>query len=542
MSFTIQLSSDLISVEAGDNTPVNLTVSNRGEEVDRFEVEVEGLDPEWTAIPVPLFSVAAGENQTEKVFFRPGRASESLAGNYPFVVKVRSLNSGDTRSAQGVLQIKPYNHLSMEITPKKGSVSPVKGLEIFHASVINLGNTEQMLQLYGSDPEDAFAYEFGQEQVSVGPGQQKEIEVKATPTSPRPFSSPRLHVFTISARSIQSPALVASSQAQLEQRPVVTPGTLAVVVLLLLVAFGWFLSRPQAPTLDTLTFDREPASYQVGDMITIRWHSAHADSVKLVINSQTQNEAPSGTFTFQAQASGTVEAIAVEDRTQSKPIVQQYDVTQPKVPPAAEILSFDVSPHEVKLGDSVMVSYSVNDATTKVILGPSATVLPPKLEKYQVKPDQAGTIEYQLFAENSSGKSVKSKVIKVRVIQASQAHVVYFDVAPKEVDPIDGKVQVSWQTTGAARAMLFVNGASTALPDVSGQSTIQIDRDTEYYIEAFDSDGVAVRSQKKSVKLKVPPPPTTGTGETNTTGATTTTTAGSTTGNNNPQPTTGGGG
>src|SRR4051794_31183274 len=103
MSFSIQISSDLISVEAGDNTPVNLQVINRGEEVDRFEVEVEGLDPEWTAIPVPLFSVAAGETQTEKVFFRPGRASESLAGNYPFVIKVRSLNSGETRSSQGVL-------------------------------------------------------------------------------------------------------------------------------------------------------------------------------------------------------------------------------------------------------------------------------------------------------------------------------------------------------------------------------------------------------------------------------------------------------
>src|SRR2546423_2958054 len=267
MSFSIQLSSALIPLEAGDNTPVNLQVSNRGEEADRFEVGIEGLDPEWTAIPVALFSVGAGETQSSDLFLKPPRASESLAGNYPFVVKVRSVNSGEARSAQGVLQIKPYNHLSMEIVPKKGSVSPVRSTEIFHASIMNLGNTEQTLQIYGSDPEDAFAFEFGQEQVTVGPGQQKEVEIRAMPTSSRPFSSPKLYVFTISVRSIQSPSLVASSQAQIEQKPMITPTSLAVAALLVLVAFFWFLSRPQPPKVDALSVD--PPVANQGDLVTV---------------------------------------------------------------------------------------------------------------------------------------------------------------------------------------------------------------------------------------------------------------------------------
>ena len=75
MPFTVLLSSDLISVEAGDNTPVTLQVVNKGEDVDRFEVEVEGLDAEWTTVPVPVFAIGPGETQSEKVFFRPTRSS-----------------------------------------------------------------------------------------------------------------------------------------------------------------------------------------------------------------------------------------------------------------------------------------------------------------------------------------------------------------------------------------------------------------------------------------------------------------------------------
>src|SRR5688500_16264011 len=96
MSFSAKLESDLISVEAGATVPVSLEVNNKGEAPDRFEVEIEGLDPEWTAVPVPVFSANPGENHSEKIFFKPPRASESLAGNYPFVVKVRSLDTGES--------------------------------------------------------------------------------------------------------------------------------------------------------------------------------------------------------------------------------------------------------------------------------------------------------------------------------------------------------------------------------------------------------------------------------------------------------------
>jgi uncharacterized membrane protein len=123
MSFAVRLSTDLVSVEAGATMPLTIEVVNRAEDADRFELEVEGLDPEWTAVPVPTFLIGGGETASEKVFFRPPRTPESLAGNYPFVVKVRSLSSGEQRTTQGVLQIQAYHHISAEISPKKGVVA-----------------------------------------------------------------------------------------------------------------------------------------------------------------------------------------------------------------------------------------------------------------------------------------------------------------------------------------------------------------------------------------------------------------------------------
>src|SRR5579862_3600243 len=155
MSFLARLGSDLITVEAGATTPLSIELINRGDAADQFELSIEGLDPEWTAVPVPVVTLKEHETQEEKIFFKPPRVSESSSGNYPFVLRVRSLNSGDARTVQGVLTVKPFNHLSVELSPKKGYVSPVTHHNTFDVTLVNLGNTEHTVQLFGSDPEEA---------------------------------------------------------------------------------------------------------------------------------------------------------------------------------------------------------------------------------------------------------------------------------------------------------------------------------------------------------------------------------------------------
>ncbi|HJP83239.1 MAG TPA: FixG Ig-like domain-containing protein, partial [Fimbriimonadaceae bacterium] len=126
MSFSVRLVSDLIPVEAGASIPVSIEVQNKHTEADRYELQIEGIDPEWVAIPEAVFVADSDEVRSEKVFIKVPRTSESQAGNYPFVVRVRSLDSGDSRAVQGVVQVKPFNYLTMEISPKKGIYSPTR--------------------------------------------------------------------------------------------------------------------------------------------------------------------------------------------------------------------------------------------------------------------------------------------------------------------------------------------------------------------------------------------------------------------------------
>ena len=159
----------MVVVEPGATAPLTIEVENIGSTEDQVEVSVEGVDAEWIAIPVPVVTLKPGEKQAVKIFFKPPRVSESTAGNFPFVARVRSLNDGDLRSAQGVLTIKPYHNLTLEVNPKKGFVTPTKRQNVFTLTIMNMGNSEHMIQLTADDPDEVCAFEFDEDQVTVAP-------------------------------------------------------------------------------------------------------------------------------------------------------------------------------------------------------------------------------------------------------------------------------------------------------------------------------------------------------------------------------------
>src|ERR1044072_6042292 len=219
MSFTIRLSQDLTAIEAGATVPLSIEVTNKNAESDRYEIQIEGVDPEWVAYPEPVFNVGPSESHGQKVFFKPPRASESLAGNYPFVARVRSLESGEAKTAQGVLQIKPFNHLSLELSPKKGYTSPMRQANIFGLTVMNLGNTEHTLQLSGSDPDEECNYDFETDQVTVSPGAQKQVDVTVNAANSSWVAPVRLFGFSISARGIRAQAWWRTRTGSLREGP-----------------------------------------------------------------------------------------------------------------------------------------------------------------------------------------------------------------------------------------------------------------------------------------------------------------------------------
>jgi hypothetical protein len=505
MSFSIQLTPDLLPVEPGATTPVSVAVTNRSDEADQFEMEVEGIDSEWKAIPVPMFPVDANESHSEKIFFKPLRTSESLAGNYPFVIRVRSLISGESKTAQGVLQIRPYNHLTMEVSPKKGFVSPGRKHNIFDVAVVNLGNTEHTLHLVGSDPEDACTYEFEHEQVTVSPGQQKEVELTVNPRNEPIFSGGRLIGFTVTGRSIDPPSAVTSSQAQLEQRSLLSPATVIVFFLLAALAGAWYLMRPKPPVL---SMNVDPVQVMQGDTVTVKWAAQQATRITIRDGDETIYDGSdlSGTKTFVPDASGTLTIYGVAEKDGKRDEqTRQLEVTAKPITPKPQILSLSAEPNRVRLGEVFILKYSFNSAVKRAVMSPLGVELDPTLNELQITPTMAGTQEYTVVASNEKGETAR-KAIKVNVVDESDARISVLRATPPVVEEPATRVSIDWLVTNSVQVELTVNG-QTSRVGATGPMDFTLTAKTEFVITAYDNKGRTVHRKLTVDYKKAPPPP-----------------------------------
>ncbi|KAA0240454.1 MAG: hypothetical protein QY327_10930 [Fimbriimonadaceae bacterium] len=503
MSFTVRLGADLIAVEAGATLPLTVEIANRSDELDEFEISVEGVDPEWIAVPVPTFKADARDVHEERIFVKPPRVSESLAGNYPFVVRVRSLLSGEDRSAQGVISIKPYDHLSMELNPKKGVLSPWRKENLFQATLMNLGNSEHTVQLSGADTEDTLAFEFSADSVTIGPGHTRVVDFSVKPTQNRPISSARLHGFAVSARSVSSPSVMCSGQAQLEQRALLSPGSLTLLLLFVLLFVGWFVLLPKPPIMESVALDKyEPLA---GETVTVSWRSSHAQGVRVLLDGRVLTEAgeANGSLTFVAKEPGTVEVIAFRENKLSIPLQRSFSVNQPEPVAPPTIEAFDIAPKELAYGQSFIAQYRVGESVVKASISPPGLDLDLNLDQVKLTADVLGEIQYTLVAENSAGV-VTRRSVKVSVREVSDAAIVLFKVEPMTVPQGGGQVLVTWQVSEGARQELQVGTMTLELEGPQGSRPMFLESRTDITLIAYDRKG---RTVSKTLQVNVEPPP-----------------------------------
>ncbi len=507
MSFTLRLAPDLLAVEAGATTPLSLNIASRGEAAEKLEIQVEGLDPEWIATPEPVFTVEPGEDHVERIFFKPGRVSESLAGNYPFVVRARSLDTGEAKTAAGVLQIKPYNHIAMEIGPKKGYYSRARKHNVFQVTVINLGNTEHTVQLFGNDPEDECAFDFEQETFVLGPGQSKIVNVAVTPKTERTFSSSRLFGFSISLRSTSAPSVSASAQAQLEQRPIISLGYIAFGVMVLLVLLAWFALLPKPATV---TLTAIPSQVIQGDSVHISWDSKDATRVQVTVNGKVwQDDVPSNPagLDYKTTTAGplTIEATPYKDQTAGKLKRQVITVDSPPFVEEPKIDVFEPMQKTVNVGENAILKYKFGGEVKSAKLSPTQQDVDLNLSEIQVTPTQVGVNEYTLIAYNSAGKLV-SKKVSIMVKEKIDVTIDTFDITPPIVANVGDAVTVSWKVSKSTKVQLSVNGVAMDVA-AEGSRAVSIASATTITLIATDDKSHRVTRTKTIRPPLTSPPP-----------------------------------
>jgi hypothetical protein len=492
MSFTVRLAADLIAVEAGSTTPLVLEVANRSAEAEQFEVVIEGLDPEWTAAPVASFGVDPHDTHAEKVFFKPPRSSESRAGNYPFVIRVRSLVSGETRAAQGMLEVRPYHHLSLEMEPRRGAVGPMSPVASFTVTVLNLGNSEHSVQFFASELDDQLAFAFEPERVNVGPGQQVSATLRATAVRRSLLSNARLYGVSVTARSTTVPTVTSTVQAQVEQRGLVTPVAAIVVLLAAVLVAGWIWMLPKPPRV--VAFDLTPRQIVVGEPATATWSVANAGGVRLTLNGETmlRSEETQGTYRFEPKAPGAyrVGIVATTNVAASPPQVLDLIVTPRQVAPPPVIEAFDITPRQGRAGQPLVVRYRVSESAVRAVLSPPGEQLDLSINEIELIPRRTGRIAYRLVVENADGVTAE-RTVTVEIVEGSDASIVAFSAHPAEVIDVDGRVTLAWQLAGAVRVELLA-GEERVLVEPQGSREFVITRETVFRIVGYDARGRTV--------------------------------------------------
>jgi hypothetical protein len=502
--FTLSLSQDQLRVEPGSSVSLTFVIRNDGTAQERSEIAIQGLDGDWIAIPVPVISLSPGESREERVLIKPPRVAESRSGAYPFVLQARSLETGEGAEAQGVLELLPINLVSLQIEPKRSSAGFFRKEAPFVVTAVNLGNTDQNLQLFADDPVDGCTYSLDPERISLAPGQQRDVQMLAQPRSTPIIGSVQLYGATVTARNIEDPKISATAQAQVERRAVLSPALLLTFVLIAALGGFWFAMRPKPAMIDT--FDVDPVEVFVGEEAKLQWAASNARSVTIETADGVFMEGlpPNGSKTIKVTKTTTFFAFAVNEmgRTRTPREVTVVAKIVPK-PPPAQILSFEVEPDSINVGQTATVTYKVANAT-KVTLQPLGVDLAVSgQDSYSFIAETPGKMKLELTAYNAQNQAVV-KSLTLNVIDQSEARILIFRALKDGVALGQSKVepatplQIEWQVTNAARIDVTPPiGIST---DKGTLELIAPEETTTYTLTATDAKG---RKTVGKIKINV---------------------------------------
>jgi hypothetical protein len=494
MAIRVRLGQDEVQVEPGGSAQLLAVVRNEGDAPDQVALEVEGVDAEWCAIPIPSFQLAPGEEVQERILIRPPRNTESRAGTYPLLVRARSLENGAASVAQASITIRPYSMLTLEIAPKRGIASPVRKRVPYELTLANYGNTEQTVQLHASDPEDEVVFELERERIPLAPGETQNVLVYAQPRRIPTLANPALFSFTATARSVEDPLRATSVQAQLERRGLISPLVLGFLAVLGLLLALWAYTRPLPVEIEE--FAAQPAQITTGETTTLHWKVRNADTV--LIEPGLGAFDPNQTRSVQAQPQTTTTYRLIARNRYGEQMREVIVIVQnAPEPPAPVIVRFYADPPRIKRGESALLRWEVQNATELILTPPGGQKLDPAMPGFEHRPSR--TTEYELIARNAVGKSVRKKV-KVEVIDSSQAQILSF-TAQAETIAAGESVVLRWEIINAVRAE--IDNSVGSIDPRQGEIAVSPTATTTYTLTAYDAEG---RPAQAKVTITVNPP------------------------------------
>ncbi|MCJ8505899.1 hypothetical protein MRU69_13720 [Kocuria flava] len=206
MSPTATLETSEVTLEAGGEVSVPLTLRNDGDIVNEYWFRVVGQLKPWAWVDPPKVSVYPGTSVTVEVGIRVPRTWNVPAGVIPYGVQVLPTErSGDTTVVEGVAEVRPFHETTAELAPR---ISEGRRKVHPRVTVGNRGNAPSRVQLTGKDPKGQLDITIQPPSLTVDPGRDGSADVTVRPADALWRGGPCDHQFTVEVAPEHQPPLV----------------------------------------------------------------------------------------------------------------------------------------------------------------------------------------------------------------------------------------------------------------------------------------------------------------------------------------------
>ncbi|MFC1968049.1 hypothetical protein ACFLVX_01495 [Chloroflexota bacterium] len=192
------LSSTELQLQAGVMPEtVIVQLRNQAEIVDKFLVEVDGIDDAWYSRSASSVALMPQATEQVQITFQVPKKKGVKARPYPFAVTVRSQSNPDEATIiTGQIEVLPLVEYKLKVAPYRVSTRK-KGK--FRVNLANTGMSDAKLYLEASDLDEGLRFKFKKEELVVAAWETIEVLMIARPKRGSTIGERRRYDISITA-------------------------------------------------------------------------------------------------------------------------------------------------------------------------------------------------------------------------------------------------------------------------------------------------------------------------------------------------------
>ncbi len=214
----VTLSSIQLQANAGGiPVPLGVKVENMGQIVDKFLVEVQGIDESWYTRSASSIALMPQANSQVQVALQPPKRKPVREGTYPFAVTVRSqAQPQDATTVLAQLRIMPLIEYKAAVRPFRVTA---RGKGTFNVTLSNTGVTDVALTLDATDLDDALTFRFKKDTPVIPAWSSLDVPMVAKRKRGMPLGENKRFSITVNARESDGVSRCQPPQCELNVSP-----------------------------------------------------------------------------------------------------------------------------------------------------------------------------------------------------------------------------------------------------------------------------------------------------------------------------------